>query len=60
MIVCHCFGVNDRRINELADQAVASAAEVRSLCGAGGDCGSCVSTIRHLLQRRTETAVDLL
>ncbi len=60
MIVCHCFGVNDRRISQLAEEAgAASVADIRAVCGASSDCGSCADTIRGLLASRRETAVSL-
>ena len=60
MIVCHCFSVNDRRISELADELGApSIADIRAVCGASSDCGSCEATIRGLLESRRDTPVAL-
>ena len=59
MIVCHCFSVNDRRIAELADEVgAASVADIRAVCGASSDCGSCAETIQSMLERRRETMVS--
>jgi bacterioferritin-associated ferredoxin len=61
MIVCHCFSVNDRRISELADELGApSVADIRAVCGASSDCGSCADTIESMLERRREIAVSLV
>ena len=58
MMVCHCFAVNDRRITELADEIGSpSVDDIRAVCGASSDCGSCATTIRELLERRRESAV---
>ena len=60
MIVCHCFAVNDRRISELiAELGTPSVADIRAVCGASSDCGSCANTIRGLLESRLETAVSI-
>ncbi|MEM9200687.1 MAG: (2Fe-2S)-binding protein [Actinomycetota bacterium] len=60
MIVCHCFVVNDRRIKELAEEFGArSVADIRAVCGASSDCGSCANTIRDLLAERHETLVSI-
>ena len=60
MIVCHCFVVSDRRIRELAAELPRpSVDDIRAVCGASSDCGSCEATIRGLLDDRRETAVSL-
>ena len=60
MIVCHCFSVNDRRISELADElGTATVSDIRAVCGASSDCGSCADTIRGLLESRPETPVSV-
>ena len=60
MIVCHCFSVNDRRIAELVDELGApTVAEIRAVCGASSDCGSCTTAIRTMLSDRRETPVSV-
>ena len=59
MVVCHCEAVNDRVINAALQDGSTSLSEIEQACGAGGQCGGCVDTIRHLLARRNEAAVAL-
>ncbi|MFQ5558078.1 MAG: bacterioferritin-associated ferredoxin [Acidimicrobiales bacterium] len=56
MVVCHCNVVDDRVIRELIGSR-RSLEQITDLCGAGGDCGSCVDSIRSLL-RQLATASD--
>jgi len=49
MILCVCRGVSEREVAEVVAEGAASVAEVRRVCGAGGDCGSCLADIRAQL-----------
>ncbi len=49
MVVCHCKAVNDARIRELATTQCTTTADVAKKCGAGSDCGSCLTVIEELL-----------
>ncbi len=53
MIVCHCFGVSDRRIHAEAGLGATDVDDITSRCGAGGDCGGCVDLIEDILEIRT-------
>ena len=50
MIVCLCNGVNDRELKVCIDHGHKSIQSVAAACGAGGDCGRCVKTIKALLK----------
>jgi bacterioferritin-associated ferredoxin len=49
MYVCLCVGVTDRVIQELARKG-ACPEEVSECTGAGTRCGTCVSTVRAIVQ----------
>jgi bacterioferritin-associated ferredoxin len=49
MYVCLCVGVTDRVIKELARNG-ACPDEVSACTGAGTRCGTCVSTIKSIVQ----------
>ncbi|MBX3185262.1 MAG: (2Fe-2S)-binding protein [Polyangiaceae bacterium] len=55
MLVCHCYGINDRTIRECVRAGCSSARGVSKACGAGTDCGGCArlvkSVVREELQR---------
>ena len=53
VIVCHCFGVSDRRIHAEAGLGAQDADEVARRCGAGTDCGGCFPLIEDILEIRT-------
>ncbi len=53
MIVCHCFGVSDRRIHAEAGLGATDVDDITARCGAGGDCGGCVDLIEDILEIRT-------
>lgn len=52
VIVCHCFGVSDRRIHAEAGLGAADLDDITSRCGAGGDCGGCADLIEDILEIR--------
>lgn len=52
VIVCHCFGVSDRRILAEAGLGAGDAGDVARRCGAGSDCGGCTNRIEDLLEIR--------
>jgi bacterioferritin-associated ferredoxin len=49
MIVCHCAGVTDRAIAELAREGVSTVKEIVCRTGAGRRCAPCRDEIRTLL-----------
>lgn len=52
VIVCHCFGVSDRRIHAEAGLGAGNADEIARRCGAGSDCGGCADLIEDILEVR--------
>jgi len=52
VIVCHCFGVSDRRILAEAGLGAGDPGDVAQRCGAGSDCGGCTNRIEDLLEIR--------
>ncbi len=61
MVICHCLAVNDKAIAALAvgDTAV-DVDDVVRLCGAGGECGGCRSSIEDILDRCRTQPVELV
>ena len=53
MIVCVCKGVNEREVRETITSGCMTEESIGHLCGAGTDCGSCLETLRELLQERS-------
>ncbi len=49
MMVCHCRGVNDRRIRAEIARGAVTAEQIAVRCGAGSRCGGCIDTVRDLL-----------
>ena len=62
MVVCHCCGVNDLLISELARCHPVTVDDIVARCGAGSECGGCRNTIEWLLEeaRRRAEATDLV
>lgn len=52
VIVCSCFGVNDRTISATIAAGAGDLDEVTAMCRAGGDCGSCRATIEDLIEEQ--------
>jgi bacterioferritin-associated ferredoxin len=52
MIVCVCRGVNEREVRDTIHAGCATEESIGQRCGAGTDCGSCLETLRELLQDR--------
>ena len=45
MILCICNAVSDREVDDVIRRGATSVDAVTQMCGAGGDCGSCVEAI---------------
>ena len=50
MIVCLCRGLSERELRGLLAGGIRSTEEVSRSCGAGGDCGACLSMIDRLVE----------
>lgn len=50
MIICVCKGVNEREIRDTIIAGCRTEETIGRRCGAGTDCGSCLETLRELLQ----------
>ena len=49
-IVCHCFGVTDVKIRNVAkENKLHTAEDVKNYCKAGGGCGGCLDEIQEIL-----------
>ena len=49
-IVCHCFGVTDRKIRRVAlENKLQTAEDIKNYCKAGGACGGCLDEIQEIL-----------
>jgi NAD(P)H-nitrite reductase large subunit len=51
MIVCHCFAVRAREIEDAISRGARTPAEIVRACRAGGGCGGCQPVIEELLDR---------
>ena len=49
MLICHCNGVNDRKIRHAVREGADTPDEVGRACGAGTCCGGCSDAIRELI-----------
>ncbi|WP_420438243.1 (2Fe-2S)-binding protein [Candidatus Poriferisodalis sp.] len=58
MIVCQCLATNEATIRHLAAQGVDSVGDIGRACGAGTDCGSCLMTIRAVLDQSRDGALE--
>ncbi len=45
MILCICNAVSDREVDDVIRRGATSVDAVTQMCGAGGDCGTCVEAI---------------
>lgn len=48
-MVCHCLGVNDRRLRREVAAGALTAEQIAARCGAGTRCGGCRQTVEELL-----------
>ncbi len=58
MIVCQCLTTNETTIRHLAAQGADSVGAIGRACGAGTDCGSCLMTIRAVLDQCRDVALE--
>lgn len=56
MLVCHCFGINDRRIEIEVGLGATDAEDIARRCGAGSDCGGCYDMIEDILEIKSPRA----
>lgn len=47
MILCLCKAVSDREVDDAIRRGASSTSAVGQVCGAGTDCGACVSAIEE-------------
>ena len=53
MLVCSCHGITEKKIGELVERGVQTAAELTRACGAGNDCGMCLLKLEKIFSERT-------
>ena len=59
MIVCLCRGLSERDLRRMLAAGVQSTEEISESCGAGADCGACLSMLDRLVddvRGRAQTA----
>lgn len=49
MLVCHCAGINDERVRDVIAAGARDEFDVADACGAGAQCGGCLSAVAALL-----------
>ena len=57
VIVCHCHGVSDRRVQAEAGLGATDVDDLAARCGAGSDCGGCLPLLEDLLDTSAWTSV---
>ena len=57
MLVCHCFAVRAREIEDAIARGARTAVEIQRACRAGSRCGGCQPVIEELLERRPDAGV---
>jgi bacterioferritin-associated ferredoxin len=61
MIVCLCRGLSERDLRSMVAADVYSTEELSASCGAGADCGACLSMLDRLVDDvRCRTRRDAL
>lgn len=50
-LLCHCHVVSEQRIVDAVGCGASTLEAVEAHCGAGGQCGGCVSAIEAILDR---------
>jgi len=58
MIVCQCLTTNEATIRHFAAHGADTVADIGRACGAGTDCGSCLITIRAVLDQCRDVELD--
>lgn len=58
MTVCLCRGVPDRTIRAAIAGGASTVDDIHRVCGAGGDCGACHSTLAELVDEGRQPAVS--
>lgn len=53
MLLCHCRGVNDRKVRKAIDDGARTIQELGEVCAAGTRCGGCWPALAELLSERT-------
>lgn len=48
-ILCHCHGVNERKIRQAIDRGARSVEAIGEACRAGTTCGGCRPSLEELL-----------
>lgn len=52
VIVCHCHGISDRRIESEMRLGARTVEDIGERCGAGTNCGGCVPLIEDILESK--------
>lgn len=58
MILCHCRGVNDRKVRKAIDKGARTLEDIAEACDAGTDCGGCLPALAELLANRTGQPIE--
>ncbi|WP_419943800.1 (2Fe-2S)-binding protein [Candidatus Poriferisodalis sp.] len=58
MIVCQCLSTNEATIRHFAARGADTVGAIGRACGAGTDCGSCLMTIRAVLDQCRDIELD--
>jgi bacterioferritin-associated ferredoxin len=58
MIVCLCFGVNNRAIEQLKEQGCDTLRQIQNHCQAGSSCGACIPELKKTLQESGKKAAQ--
>ena len=50
MFVCLCRGITAKKVLNVIQDGACTVDQVTACCGAGGDCGSCKTTIARMIR----------
>lgn len=54
MLVCSCKAVTDRAVRQVLATGASSVDDIGAHCGAGTDCGTCISHLEDLLEEMSD------
>lgn len=60
MLICHCQGVNDRRIREEVGRGARTVAQIGRACGAAVCCGGCARAVAEIVEESAGVAAAVV
>jgi bacterioferritin-associated ferredoxin len=57
MYICICLAITESKINQLLTEGATSLMDVTGACGAGSDCGSCLTKLHKMLKNVAQNTI---